>query len=170
MLNTMSLLRPICFLILVGTFGCRSQQTGAPAGSDNEQVSVELEGRNSDAEWQTVRNDYFLCSLPPKWTLSQVERHDPDRAFDVKKPDGITAFTITVATDKPRFIQCYCTGWDAYDKYTNDGIEYANVYMDDGNLRTLKAKGARFGTDVHLPYGNLDRETVDRITESVRPH
>ena len=130
--------------------------------------SLELEGTT---RWRTIQNDYFQCSLPENWQIGQLKRSewDTDVSFDVAQPDGTTAFTITVATDKPRFVECYCTGWDAYDYFTRDGIDFANVYMDEGNLRTLKAKGSRYGTDVHLSYGTLDRGIANRIVESVRP-
>ncbi|HUG71388.1 MAG TPA: hypothetical protein VMM76_26800 [Pirellulaceae bacterium] len=164
-------IRSISLTLLIATIGCNNGQIEQHVGSLSGQTPQDSVERVDNAPWPGIQNQYFECLLPPEWELSEIKREDwsTDVAFDVTQPNGTIAFTITVATDAPRFIDCYCVGWDAYEYFTREGVDYANVYMDDGNLRTLKAKGLRFATDVHLAYNSLDRKIANRIVESVRP-
>src|SRR5687768_6533718 len=115
----------------------------------------------------------FSITLPPGWTLAEVEAEVPDveryREFAVREENGAEAFIITVAVDGPKFVECWCADWSKYEEYERAGIKYANLYMFDGGVRTLKAVGRRYGTDVHLSYNGRDKAILDKVVESIRP-
>jgi len=115
---------------------------------------------------------YFTIDIPANWQIRElpVEEKDPtEREFEVLSPDAKQVFVVVAATDEPRFVSCFCAPWDEYKKYEKNGIEYADLTIEVLNVRTLKAVGRRYGTDVHLRYGDFDKAMLDETIESIRP-
>ncbi len=127
------------------------------------------------AHAELVETPYFTLRLPPGWHVEQrlaEEQDATDADFSVTDPGNSEVFAVTVATDEPRFIQCFCAPWENYRQYERDGIQYADLtmYVSSASIRTLKAKGDKYGTDVHLMYEHHDRKLLDTIIESIQPY
>lgn len=121
-----------------------------------------------------TETQYFSIELPSGWSikpLAPLPDEDSYVDFEVLSPESKQVLVVSAATDGPQFIQCFCAPWENYRQYERDGIKYADLTMTVGKsrVRTLKAVGTQFGTDVHLEYGAFDKPTLDRIVESVRP-
>lgn len=147
-----------------------------PRGSPDSDCPILLptESFTEDAAALSLRRTpFFTIQLPPEWTIDKLPRKEDDRyaEFRIVSPPDINVFMVVVATDKPRFIQCFCAPWEKYKHYEQDGIKYADLTMTIGRseIRTLKAVGRKYGTDVHLDYKSFDHELLDRIIESIRP-
>ena len=115
---------------------------------------------------------YFTIDLPPTWKIDAVTPEDEqskEREYDVINADAKKVFTVTVAIDAPRFIECFCVPWRAYKRYKKDGLKYAEVRLTKLDVRTVKVVGHKYGTDVHLRYAGSDRPTLDRVVDSIRP-
>ena len=127
-------------------------------------VTVELRARETD---------YFTLGLPEGWLLETQSEEDDDGTvtYSVRGLDASKVFKITVAIDEPRFIQCFCAPWNEYRQFERDGIKFADLTIEfrRKRVRTLKAVGAKFGTDVHMTYANYAPELLDAIVESIRP-
>lgn len=174
----------LCALWLVGCRQSVSPEAGLKTTEDGPAIAPESPGAESpDEETEaaaaapddlTIKETaYFTIMLPTNWTIEEqaTEEGDTDASFEVQDPEGNEVFVVTVATDEPRFIQCFCAPWEYYKKYDKDGIKYADLTMNVGraSVRTLKAVGAKYGTDVHLDYENYDRKLLDSVVESIRP-
>jgi hypothetical protein len=167
--------------------GCRqsvsleTELKTAEAASNTTVESTNTEASSEDTELagtehnSLARKDtaYFSILLPTNWTIAECapEEGEDGVSFDVKDSEGTEVFNVSVATDEPRFIQCFCAPWEKYKKYEKDGIKYADLTFDIGlkSVRTMKAVGAKYGTDVHLAYENYDHKLLDKIVESIRP-
>ena len=54
---------------------------------------------------------YFTIDLPPTWKIDAVtpeDKQSKERKYDVINADPKKVFTVTVAIDAPRFIECFC--------------------------------------------------------------
>jgi hypothetical protein len=156
--------------VVVCLFGCSANDPPNP-DAVSEPVTRTSSQDNPVAPPLT-KTDYFSIELPPGWTIDEVEEQ-PDleelQTFSVQNAKADEVFQVTVAVDGPRFVQCFCAPWSEYHEYERDQIKYADLTMFDGAVRTLKAVGQRFGTDVHVEYLDRDKAELDRIVESIRP-
>ena len=82
--------------------------------------------RAQTVELAKTETAYFTIDLPPAWRIEAVapeDKQSKEREFEVISADAKKVFTVTVAIDAPRFIECFCVPWRAYKRYKKDGLK-----------------------------------------------